>query len=320
VNIGGPLANPFIPRSIVHRWSEEIGKNPDGQKPLVGEMLASQERLAKFLTENLTKLSPAARPMCQLLMDVTLLVFYLSEGEHKRASWDDIRASSGKVQMSVKDILPIDDGLPARMRTQSLRAQPHIIDEMLMLLFETDAGLSPEDSLRIFLLLWLLIEVLDRMWTPPKHFAGDRTYSHVTPADIAAPPQPGIDQPPPGIERSDDRFEHMVELSVHSEHNFYTGFTQNISSGGLFLATNLIRPIGSIIEFDLKLGSGRGQLPLKGEVRWVREPSEFTRDVPPGMGLKFIDLDPRVAAKMDQFITGKRDSIFYDDDDDDDDE
>ena len=310
------MPNPFIPRSIVHRWSEEIGKNPEGQKPLVEEMLAHQERLAKFLAENLGKLSPTSRPMCQLLTDVTLLVFYLSEGEFVTAGWDDIRASSGKVQMAVKEILPLDDQLPQRMRALPNRAQPHLIDELLMLLFETDAGLSREDALRIFLLLWLLIEVLDRMWTPPKNFAGNQTYSHITPDDVVAARPGRLDLPPPGIERSDDRFEHTVEVSVHSEHNFYTSFTQNISSGGLFLATTLIRPIGSIIEFELKLGSGRGQLPMKGEVRWVREPSEYTQDVPPGMGIKFIDLDARIAAKIDQFIEGKRESIFFDDDDD----
>ena len=116
--------------------------------------------------------------------------------------------------------------------------------------------------------------------------------------------------------REFERHSVSARVTMGSEHNFYTGFTQDVSSGGLFLATNELREIGDIIEFGLQLGEGKTEIQLRGEVRWVREANDWTTDVPPGMGIKFLELDPRVAEKIDAFIQSTRDAIFYDDDDD----
>ena len=102
-----------------------------------------------------------------------------------------------------------------------------------------------------------------------------------------------------------------VEVSLASENNFYTGFTSDISEGGLFIATRELVPVGTSVEFELKLGSGRVQ--VKGLVRWVREYSDLTEQVPPGVGVEFLNLHPKVAAAINAFIGQRRDSLFYDD-------
>lgn len=111
--------------------------------------------------------------------------------------------------------------------------------------------------------------------------------------------------------RRNDRVKATVEVSLSSEHNFYTGFTQDISEGGVFVAGIDTLPIGTEVEFDLKLG--RGTVRVTGVVRWVRVQSEYV-EAPAGMGLEFRDLHPAAAQKINDFIAAKRDAIFYDDD------
>jgi len=111
-------------------------------------------------------------------------------------------------------------------------------------------------------------------------------------------------------QRAHQRIQFTVEVSLNSEHNFYTGFTSDISEGGVFVATNFVRPVGSTVEFDMALG--KGKLRVTGEVRWVREPNEFS-DAPPGMGVCFKNLSPAVRDTINKFISRKRESIFYDD-------
>jgi uncharacterized protein (TIGR02266 family) len=112
--------------------------------------------------------------------------------------------------------------------------------------------------------------------------------------------------------RSAERVSLEVEVSLTSENNFYTGFTSDISAGGLFIATRESLPIGTALSFELKLGSGVVQ--VNGVVRWVREYSALTEDVPPGVGVQFVNLHPKVAQVVNGFISKRRESIFYDDD------
>lgn len=116
-------------------------------------------------------------------------------------------------------------------------------------------------------------------------------------------------------QREHERIPFTVAVTVHSDHNFYTGFTRDISEGGVFVATSNLAPMGTIVEFELALGSGKGKVKVCGEVVWIRDTFEYNF-VPPGMGIRFTGLDKRVAAKIQKFISRTRDSLFYDDEDD----
>lgn len=104
-----------------------------------------------------------------------------------------------------------------------------------------------------------------------------------------------------------------VEINVESDHNFYTGFTQNISEGGLFIATSKLLPLGSKIAFSFRLGANTETVHVYGIVRWHREHTRFTEDAPSGMGVQFVDLQPGVTDHINQFIRRQRDTIFFDD-------
>jgi hypothetical protein len=81
--------------------------------------------------------------------------------------------------------MPLDDKLPERVRSVAERAQPHILDDALMALFERgarseeEANLDTNESVKVFLLMWVVTEVLDANWRPAETFAGETDYSYV---------------------------------------------------------------------------------------------------------------------------------------------
>ena len=121
---------------------------------------------------------------------------------------------------------------------------------------------------------------------------------------------------PRGAERrTSARIDLEIEVTLESESNFYTGLTQDISTGGLFVSTHRLRKIGEqvVVKFGLP-GSG-APVVVECEVRWLREPSRYqmnAHDHPPGMGLKFLTLSPESRQAIAAFLKA-RDSIFFDD-------
>ncbi len=103
-----------------------------------------------------------------------------------------------------------------------------------------------------------------------------------------------------------------VHVNATSEHNFYTGFTQNISEGGLFVATSQIHELGAQLEFTFTLHPDPDPITVRGVVRWMRESHGFT-DGPAGMGVMFTEVSELAKARINDFIRRRRESIFYDD-------
>ncbi len=102
-----------------------------------------------------------------------------------------------------------------------------------------------------------------------------------------------------------------LDVSLGTDHNFYAGFAENLSAGGIFVATHLIKPVGEIIEFTINLPSSETPVRGRGEVRWIREFNERS-NVPPGMGIRFIELEPGSAETIEKFLR-YRDPLFFDD-------
>ncbi|HXU81703.1 MAG TPA: TIGR02266 family protein [Polyangia bacterium] len=122
---------------------------------------------------------------------------------------------------------------------------------------------------------------------------------------------------PSGAERrTSPRIDLEIEVSFESDSNFYTGLTQDISSGGLFVSTHKLRKIGQRMMVKFGLPGSPQPVMVECEVRWLREPGPLhdhrSVDHPPGMGLKFLNLSPESRTAIDYFLR-RRDSIFYDD-------
>lgn len=119
------------------------------------------------------------------------------------------------------------------------------------------------------------------------------------PLPLAAKPVPAARQR--AERRALSRREITAELGIQSETNFYTGFACDISSGGLFVATYDLPPIGAEVSVNFRLPGGP-LLSLLGTVRWVREANEREPDLPPGMGVEFAELGADEAGAINDYI------------------
>ena len=103
----------------------------------------------------------------------------------------------------------------------------------------------------------------------------------------------------------------QVEVTLASESNFFTGFSGDLSEGGVFVATyeKLLAP-GTSVEIALAL-PGRSPVKLAGTVRWVRDPSDQMPGVFPGMGIRFKTLSADETALIKDFLE-TREPMFWD--------
>ena len=113
------------------------------------------------------------------------------------------------------------------------------------------------------------------------------------------------------VRREHERFIVDLQVSVLSEHNLYAGLAENISAGGLFIATHQLQPVGSRIELSLRMPETDGEFHIVGEVRWVRVYNERS-DTPPGFGVRFTELPLGAAAAINRFLA-QREPLFFDD-------
>lgn len=80
-----------------------------------------------------------------------------------------------------------------------------------------------------------------------------------------------------------------VDVGLVSESHFYAGLSMDLSTGGLFVATYQLKPVGTRVAVSLVLPDGHAVW-AKGLVRWVREPQGD--DVVPGLGVEFTEIEP----------------------------
>lgn len=111
--------------------------------------------------------------------------------------------------------------------------------------------------------------------------------------------------------RSAPRATVYAAVDLFSEHNFWSGLTMNMSDGGLFVATYHSMPVGTKLLLHMSLPFEDAPIVTIAEVRWTRGYSGQD-DVPPGLGLQFVDTDASALAKIRRFVATVREPLFYD--------
>lgn len=112
--------------------------------------------------------------------------------------------------------------------------------------------------------------------------------------------------------RGAPRYKVELDVSLGSDHNFYVGFVENMSAGGVFIATHVLKAVGDVFELAVHLPNSDAVVKGVGEVRWIREYSERS-NVPPGMGIRFIQLDDTSRQAIEEFLSS-REPMFFDED------
>lgn len=188
------MPNSLIPRTTVHAWSEDIGNSPMDHSTSLSRLLKDQRRLTRFIEENAAQMAGPTSGVCVYMTGVIARMFELAGGRLKNATWEQVRAAEARVGAHVNALLPLDLDLVGRLHTISDRAQPHILDEAAMVLFLSPhkEGEEPDlaEALKVLLVSWVVIEVLDACWQPAKDFAGETSYTYVHIDPPAAPEAP----------------------------------------------------------------------------------------------------------------------------------
>lgn len=104
-----------------------------------------------------------------------------------------------------------------------------------------------------------------------------------------------------------------AQVTWEGDCNFFTGLTENISAGGLFIATRDLLTIGTMVPLSFTLPDFDRTIQVECEVRWLRLEEVGNPDCVPGMGLRFMDMNEEDAAFVAHFAQ-RRETIFYDDD------
>ena len=99
--------------------------------------------------------------------------------------------------------------------------------------------------------------------------------------------------------RAHPRYRFVTEVHFGSPSNFYTGFSRNISEGGVFVATYSPIPVGTVMDLEIKMPDSSPPIAMRGEVRWRAEPTEGS-DGEPGLGVKFLDLSVKESWDSEQ--------------------
>ena len=100
--------------------------------------------------------------------------------------------------------------------------------------------------------------------------------------------------------------------SKEDAHTFYTGFTKNISEGGLFISTSQYLEIGHKLTIQMGIPPNKEKTTLECEVRWVRRDDNHDLNGFYGVGVQFINLSPEIKSQINQFIKNKE-TLFYED-------
>ena len=118
-------------------------------------------------------------------------------------------------------------------------------------------------------------------------------------------------QPPFRAEskRASQRVRMQAEVNMTSDDNFFSGFSANISDGGVFIATINYVPKGTLVDLSFSLPSGE-KISATGEVRWLREVNDKDPSSFPGLGVAFTNIDDSAQNAIRNFIA-ERDPLFY---------
>jgi len=98
-----------------------------------------------------------------------------------------------------------------------------------------------------------------------------------------------------------------ADIGLLSDSHFYTGLSQDLSSGGVFISTYQPKPKGTHVGVYFALPDGH-VVEANGTVRWTRDAGP---DAPPGMGIAFDALRPEDLEAIQRFCQS-REPLYHD--------
>lgn len=110
--------------------------------------------------------------------------------------------------------------------------------------------------------------------------------------------------PPDDERREDDRQTIELKVEYNRLNAFFADYTNNISKGGTFIATEKPLDVGTEFMFKLYVPTLEEPLRIRGRVKWTvsKEEVDDGRAASSGMGIRFIYRDDNERAKLHRFV------------------
>lgn len=104
------------------------------------------------------------------------------------------------------------------------------------------------------------------------------------------------------LDRDQERIPFRTHVSCHVDNNLLSGTSANLSSGGIFIATEYPPPTTDNIEvaFQIPQTSER-MLRVRGRVAWINQ-EEINSSLPKGFGMQFVSLQPEENQALKTFL------------------
>ena len=103
------------------------------------------------------------------------------------------------------------------------------------------------------------------------------------------------------------------KLKVEIDHfdlddDYHMHFSRDLSRGGVFIETDNPLPAGSrfLMHFEVP-GELARSIETEAEVAWVLRMEDSSADLPPGMGVRFVDLSETDGEAIDAYLRDEKD-------------
>jgi uncharacterized protein (TIGR02266 family) len=111
-----------------------------------------------------------------------------------------------------------------------------------------------------------------------------------------------IDRASEVSDRRAPRVPRALSLSYKDQESFAKAYTGNISGGGLFIRTKKPLGQGELFVLNLQLAGLPNPLKIKCEVAWARNQADEAGKRPPGMGVKFIEMNKKDEQTLNHYL------------------
>jgi uncharacterized protein (TIGR02266 family) len=112
------------------------------------------------------------------------------------------------------------------------------------------------------------------------------------------------------LQRQSQRLRMEAKLTLRSQTNFFMGFSENISEGGIFISTESPPDVGDAVEVDIPMIDGSQTVSIKGIVRWHRFMADGNAS---GCGVQFTEIPDGAERHLENMITMlQKEPLFID--------
>ena len=101
-----------------------------------------------------------------------------------------------------------------------------------------------------------------------------------------------------------------IDFTHCHDSGFYSGVSESLDEVGLFIATEQLLEVGSLVEVSVTWAKGESPMMMRGVIDWTRDPNVVGQHLPCGVGVKFLNLTAGAQRKIDELMR-LREPIFY---------